>query len=147
LTVSPLKDASGRIIGAAKVARDITSRKQAESAVKLAREQAEAASSAKDKFLAVLSHELRTPLTPVVMTVVAMDMNPDLAPDMRDDVAMIRRNLELETRLIDDLLDLSRVTTGKLRLSSEMVDVISAVRHACETCRSVDSGKRYPTAL
>ncbi len=135
LTVSPLKDASGRIIGAAKVARDITSRKQAESAVKLAREQAEAASSAKDKFLAVLSHELRTPLTPVVMTVVAMDMNPDLAPDMRDDVAMIRRNLELETRLIDDLLDLSRVTTGKLRLSSEMVDVISAVRHACETCR------------
>jgi len=135
LTVSPVKDDSGRIIGAAKVARDITGRKQAENALKIAREQTEAASSAKDRFLAVLSHELRTPLTPVMMVIAAMDMNPDLAPDIRDDIAMIRRNLELEARLIDDLLDLSRVTAGKLRLSMEMVDVNSAVRHVCETCR------------
>jgi two-component system CheB/CheR fusion protein len=135
LTVSPVKDGSGRIIGAAKVARDITQRKQTENAVKIAREQAEAASSAKDRFLAVLSHELRTPLTPVMMAIAAMDMNPDLAPDIRDDIAMIRRNLELEARLIDDLLDLSRVTAGKLRLSKEIVDVNSAVRHVCEICR------------
>jgi PAS domain S-box-containing protein len=135
LTVSPVKDDRGRIIGAAKVVRDIAQRKAAENALKNAREQAEAANSAKDRFLAVLSHELRTPLTPVMMAIAAMDMNPDLAPDIRDDIAMIRRNLELETRLIDDLLDLSRVTNGKLRLSMERVDVNSAVRHVCETCR------------
>ncbi len=114
---------------------DITDRKRAEDLMQEAKREAEAASFAKDRFLAVLSHELRTPLTPVMMTVAAMDMNPDLAPDIRDDVAMIRRNIELETKLIDDLLDLSRITAGKLRLNMEAVDVNSAVRHVCETCR------------
>jgi PAS domain S-box-containing protein len=114
---------------------DITSRKQTQDALDVAREQAEIASAAKDKFLAVLSHELRTPLTPVMMSIVAMDMDPDLPPEVRADIAMIRRNLELEAKLIDDLLDLSRVTAGKLRLNLESVDVNAAVRHACETCR------------
>lgn len=114
---------------------DITRRKQVESALDMAREQAEIASAAKDKFLAVLSHELRTPLTPVMMTIAALDMNPELPPVVRDDIAMIRRNVELEAKLIDDLLDLSRVTAGKLRLNLQAVDVNAAVQHAGETCR------------
>jgi signal transduction histidine kinase len=65
------------------------------------------------------------------MSAVAMDMGPDL----RENVSMIRRNVELEVKLIDDLLDLSRVTAGKLRLQMETMDVNSAVRHVCETCR------------
>jgi PAS domain S-box-containing protein len=135
LTISPLKDASGRVVGASKVARDITELKRARAALREAKEAAEAANKAKDRFLAALSHELRTPLNPVLMTVAAMDMNPELAPAFREDVAMIRRNVELEVKLIDDLLDLSRVVAGKLTLNLATVDVNDAVGQACATCR------------
>jgi PAS domain S-box-containing protein len=137
LTVSPIKDSTGRIIGASKVARDITERKRSE-----AKREAEAASHAKDKFLAALSHELRTPLTPVLMTVAAMDINSDLAPELRDDIAMIRRNVELEAKLIDDLLDLSLALSGKLRLDLETVEVNEVVHHVCEICRPFVQEKR-----
>jgi PAS domain S-box-containing protein len=135
LTVSPIKDSTGRIIGASKVARDITERKRVEEQLLEAKREAEAASRAKDKFLAALSHELRTPLTPVLMTVAAIDMSPDLAPELRDDIAMIRRNVELEAKLIDDLLDLSLALSGKLRLDLESVEVNEVVHHVCEICR------------
>src|SRR5215207_2617976 len=88
-----------------------------------ARIAAEAANRAKDRFLAALSHELRTPLAPIVMTVAAMEMDSHLPADLRTDLAMIRRNVQLETRLIDDMLDLSRVVTGKLRLRREPVSM------------------------
>jgi PAS domain S-box-containing protein len=142
LTVSPVKDGAGRIIGASKVARDITERKRAEEQLREAKREAEAASRAKDRFLAVLSHELRTPLSPVLMTVAAMDMNPDLPPALRNDIAMIRRNVELEAKLIDDLLDLSLVMSGKLRMNLETVDVNKAVRDVCATCRPFVLEKR-----
>ncbi|MGA8654790.1 MAG: PAS domain S-box protein [Chthoniobacterales bacterium] len=135
LTVSPVKDSAGRIIGASKVARDITERKQTEKQLREAKRIAEAASRAKDNFLAALSHELRTPLSPVLMAVGAMDMNPNLPPAICADIAMIRRNVELEVKLIDDLLDPSRVGSRKLPLDLEAVDLNDAVRHACETCR------------
>jgi PAS domain S-box-containing protein len=135
LTVSPIKDSTGRIIGASKVARDMTERKQAEEQLLEAKQEAEAASHAKDKFLAALSHELRTPLTPVLIAVAAIDMNSDLAPELRDDIAMIRRNVELEAKLIDDLLDLSLALSGKLRLDLETVEVNEVVHHVCEICR------------
>jgi PAS domain S-box-containing protein len=141
LTVSPVKDRGGRIIGASKVARDITERKRAEEQLREAKRRAEAANRAKDTFLAALSHELRTPLTPVLMAVGAMDVNPDLPSAIRADIAMIRRNTELEAKLIDDLLDLSRVSAGKLRLDLEAVDINEVVRHACETCRPFISEK------
>ena len=131
----PIRDESGRIACWFGTNTDVTRERETEQALDMAREEAEAANRAKDRFLAVLSHELRTPLTPVLMTVAAMDMDPDLAPAVRNEIAMIRRNIELEAKLIDDLLDLSRVTAGKLRLNMETIDVSSAVRHACETCR------------
>jgi PAS domain S-box-containing protein len=142
LTVSPIKDSTGRIIGASKVARDITERKRGEEQLLEAKREAEAASHAKDKFLAALSHELRTPLTPVLMTVAAMDINSDLAPELRDDIAMIRRNVELEAKLIDDLLDLSLALSGKLRLDLETVEVNEVVHHVCEICRPFVLEKR-----
>lgn len=131
----PIRNDAGEIVCWFGTNTDVTRLREIEQALDQARDVAENASRAKDKFLAVLSHELRTPLTPVLMGVAAMDMNPDLAPALRNDIAMIRRNVELEAKLIDDLLDLSRVTAGKLRLNMESVDVNSAVRHACETCR------------
>jgi PAS domain S-box-containing protein len=135
VNILPLKNDRKEVTGAINCFYDITERKQSELALDMAREQAETANRSKDRFLAVLSHELRTPLTPVMMSVAAMDMNPDLTPTVRGDIAMIRRNVELEIKLIDDLLDLSRVTTGKLRVHLEAVEVNSAVRHVCETCR------------
>jgi len=131
----PIRDATGNILRWFGTNTDVTNQRATEEALDVAREAAEAANRAKDRFLAVLSHELRTPLAPVLMAVAAMDMNSDLAPTVRNDVAMIRRNVELEARLIDDLLDLSRVTAGKLRLNLEPVEVNSAVRDVCETCR------------
>lgn len=90
---------------------------------------AEAANRAKDRFLAALSHELRTPLTPVVMVVAAMEIDARLPSDVREDLAMVRRNVELETRLIDDLLDLSRVISGKLRMRAEPISTKSLIQN------------------
>ena len=116
--------------------RDVTERKNAEIALLEAKNAAEAANRSKDRFLAVLSHELRTPLTPVLMTVAALEVDPELSHDVREDLMMIRRNVELETKLIDDLLDLSMITSGKLRLRLESVKVNEAIRQVCSICRS-----------
>lgn len=96
--------------------------------------QAEAASKAKDHFLAALSHELRTPLTPVLMKVSALAQSPDLPESLRADLRMIRRNVELEAKLIDDLLDLTRVSRGKLALHFEVTDVHSLLEHVVAIC-------------
>jgi PAS domain S-box-containing protein len=116
--------------------RDVTERKHAEASLRQAKEAAEAANQSKDRFLAVLSHELRTPLTPVLMTVAALEVDPELRPDVREDLTMIRRNVELETKLIDDLLDISRIISGKLRLRLQPLDLNDAVRQVCGICRS-----------
>ena len=116
--------------------RDITPRREAEQALRLAKEKAEALNQAKDRFLAVLSHELRTPLTPVLMISSARATDPAMPALVRDDMALIRRNVELETKLIDDLLDLSRITTNKLHLSFENVRVNDMIEQVCEICRS-----------
>lgn len=134
LSVSPIRDDKGQIVGASTIARDISAQKRTERALQEAKETAEQASRSKDHFLAVLSHELRTPLTPVLMAVAARQMDPKLPEDLRRDFAMIRRNIELETKLIDDLLDLSRITSGKLSLRLAEMDLNSAVEHACEVC-------------
>jgi two-component system CheB/CheR fusion protein len=135
VTIRPLKNQHGEITGAINCFYDITERKLAEEQLRQAKQSAEAANHAKDTFLAVLSHELRTPLTPVLMTVAAMEFNPDLPPALRDDVKMIRRNVELESKLIDDLLDLSRISTGKLRLSFDIIGINDLLRQTCDTCR------------
>lgn len=80
------------------------------------------ANAAKDQFLAALSHELRTPLTPVLMTTASLARRKDLPEDVLPDIEMMNRNIELEARLIDDLLDLTRITRGKLEISPRPAD-------------------------
>lgn len=109
-------------------------RKLAQQALLESRDAAEAANRAKDRFLAVLSHELRTPLTPVVMTMSLWQNDPGLPPRFREDLALVRRNLELETRLIDDMLDLSRIISGKLRLDRHTRDLNGLVNDVCGIC-------------
>lgn len=101
-----------------------------------ARLAAEEANRAKDRFLAMLSHELRTPLTPVLAGARVLELIQELPEQARSCVLMIRRNVELEARLIDDLLDLTRVANGKLRLSLETVDVHDVIDSVLELFRS-----------
>ena len=122
---------------------DITERKRAEEALaaaKLSAEQAKAvaeqANRAKDHFLAVLSHELRTPLTPVVLGASLLQRRPDLDPEVRGTLEMIRRNVEMEAHLIDDLLDVTRIAHGKIELNRRHVDLSTIIQSAVETCTS-----------
>ena len=108
---------------------------------------AQRANAAKDRFFAVLSHELRTPLNPVLMTVSAMESDPTLPEPVRADIAMIRRNVELEARLIDDLLDLTRISNGKLTLDRRIVDTHELLDYAVHIVRSDGSISQAPLTL
>ncbi|MEO5721940.1 MAG: ATP-binding protein, partial [Chthoniobacterales bacterium] len=107
-----------------------------------AKKAAESANKAKDQFLAALSHELRTPLSPVLMMSTAMEMDPALPEDVREQASIIRRNAELEARLIDDLLDHSRIRHGKLALTRTPLDIHTLLSETEEIVRSVGSSKR-----
>lgn len=112
-----------------------------------AREKAERASQAKDRFLAMLSHELRTPLSPVLNTVALLEMDETLSDDARSSIEVIRRNVELEARLIDDLLDLTRVSKGKVQLNLETADAHALLKSALEICRSETVEKQMEVIL
>jgi len=123
-------------------AREHTLRRRAEEEMRLARDQAEAANRAKDRFLAALSHELRTPLTPVLFTASALEGDPALPLEVRDQLGMIRRNVELQARLIDDLLDITRISRGKLNLAPIAADLHQLLEHTAEIVRSDELGKQ-----
>lgn len=120
---------------------DLTEQKRAGDELRKAMEAAEAASAAKDRFLAMLSHELRTPLTPVMLALSAMERDKSLSAAMQEDLAMIRRNLDLEARLIDDMLDLSRVVNGKMRLQLQPANVHALVQNVLEIFKGELAGK------
>lgn len=141
LTISPIKDAEGKIIGASKIIHDITERKQAEKEVERARDEALAASRAKDDFLAALSHELRTPLNPVLLLASEAARDLKLPAEIRRTFDTIRKNVELEARLIDDMLDLTRVARGKLALDFRAVNLHAVLQDAIATVRT-DVGER-----
>lgn len=107
-----------------------------------ARAEAEAANAAKDHFLAMLSHELRTPLTPIVCAVDLLERDETCTPDARELLATIQRNVQLEVRLIDDLLDLSRIRRGKLTLRMQATDAHEALREAIRICQADISKRR-----
>ena len=95
-----------------------------------------AANTAKDQFLALLSHELRNPLSPVIAMVAELEARSSTKTDLRQPLAVIRRNVELEARLIDDLLDVTRIAKGKLQLSFEVTSVHETLERAYEICHA-----------
>ena len=135
LTISPIKGEDGEIIGASKIARDITERKRAETLLREADRQ-------KDEFLATLAHELRNPLAPICAAAELLKQAKSLAPELRAATAILERQARHMTHLVDDLLDMSRITSGRIRLQPEPVEltellkgVIATYRQSAETAR------------
>lgn len=154
ISVSPILDGEGKTIGASKIARDIGERKRSEvalrasaAALEAAKKSAEDANRAKDHFLAALSHELRTPLTPALAAAQVLERRRDLPEDMRSSIEAIRRNIELEGLLVDDLLDLTKIARGKIELRRESLDLHNIVQSAAEICRSEVAAKRQSLAV
>ncbi len=142
MTVTPVRGSGEEITHFVAVKEDISERKRTEESLRTAtahaeraRAAAEEATRAKDRFLAVLSHELRTPLTPLLTAVQVMQRRTDLAPGMDASLDMMRRNVELEARLIDDLLDLTRIAQGKLVLERKPMALFSTVQAALDIAR------------
>ena len=132
IVLTVLRDGTGKIRGFSKVTRDLTDQLRARE-LEAAKIAAEKANKAKDDFLAALSHELRTPLTPALLAANYLADNTARFPsEFTEDVDTIRRNVQLQARLIDDLLDLTRVMRGKLELHFECVDAHALVREAIE---------------
>ena len=113
-----------------------TRRQHDESALKKAKEEAEAANRTKDQFIAVLSHELRTPLTPVLSIVSLLQSSEGISEEIKSAMETIRRNIELEARLIDDLLDVTRISRGTIELHREKVDVHACLTKTVAFCRN-----------
>jgi len=110
-------------------------------ALRVAKEVAEAANRSKDRFLAMLSHELRTPLTPALMVAETLHQDVRLPSEIREQIGIIKRNIDLEARLLDDLLDVTAISQGKLRLRSEFCDVHSLIGLAIQIVRDAALSK------
>ncbi len=147
MSTNAIHDEQGNYSGALAMVTDITDRKQWEIESFHAKEAAEAANKAKDQFISVLSHELRTPLTPVLLTVQMMETDPTLSKDQRESLDVIRRNVELEARLIDDLLDLTRIAKGKLEMHWAAVDLHQTILNVIQICDNDIRSKQLKLTL
>jgi PAS domain S-box-containing protein len=137
LTISPVRDLDGKIVGASKIARDITElrkaaveREQLLASERHARATAENANRMKDEFLSTVSHELRTPLNAIVGWTEVLAGGDQSQAEMIHGIEVIRRNAQAQAQLIDDLLDLGRISSGKMALEITPVDIGSVISEA-----------------
>jgi signal transduction histidine kinase len=134
-------------ITALALAAGMSERRRAEAALEQQRAEIETANRTKDNFLAMLSHELRTPLTPVLAALDALKTEQHPAAEVDAALAMMRRNIELESQLIDDLLDLTRIAKDKMQLEFQPVDAHHAVRNVLDMCASEAHAKKLQVRL
>jgi len=149
LTVSPIRDASGKIIGASKVARDITQQKRAQDEIarlliaeRIARQEAEVASRTKDEFLATLSHELRTPLTAMLGWLTILRGHKLDEKTTKHAIETIERNAKAQAQLIEDLVDISRIVGGKLSLEVGPIELYPVIDAAVEVVKPAADAKQ-----
>jgi PAS domain S-box-containing protein len=149
LTVSPIRSATGQIVGASKIARDISDRKRAEEERQRLLEIAREAGRLKDEFLATLSHELRTPLNAIVGYIRMMQAGLLTGEKQTRAVDIISRNVTSLTQIVEDVLDVSRIVSGKLRLDVQAVDLTAVIHEAMATVRPAADAKgiRFETVL
>ena len=145
--IMPFRDEDGRVAKWFGTNTDIADRQRFEDELRAAKEEAEHANAAKTQFLAVLSHELRTPLNPILLAVSSMLERPSSPEDVRANLEMIRQNVNLQSRLIDDLLDVMRIVRGKMPLHWEVVDAHVLIGHSIGICRSEVFGKGLTLTL
>jgi PAS domain S-box-containing protein len=148
LTISPIRNSLGQIIGASKIARDITEHKRLQEELERlleqeqsAREQSEMANRVKDEFVATVSHELRTPLNAILGWSSMLLGGKLKGDDVRRGLETIERNARLQAQLIEDILDVSRSISGKLRLDIKPVELISVIRAAVDAVRPAAEAK------
>ncbi|HVN45015.1 MAG TPA: PAS domain S-box protein [Steroidobacteraceae bacterium] len=147
LTVSPVRAADGTVIAASKVARDVTERKVAEQRLRESEEALRLADRRKDEFLALLAHELRNPLAPIRYALAA-NRKPGRTPEQcRQAEAIIERQVSHMSRLLDDLLDVSRITRGALELKRSRTELTSVIGAAIETARPMLDEKHHTLVL
>lgn len=130
------RDRSSGIVKWYGTCTDIEDQKQIEEALRSAKIEAEEANKAKDRFLAVLSHELRTPLNPILLATTSMLEKGARPEDFRPNLELIRQYVNLQARLIDDLLDVMRIVRGKMPLHWDVADAHHLIRQAINICRS-----------
>jgi PAS domain S-box-containing protein len=133
--VTALHDSDGRLRGFAKVTRDLSDRKRMETLEEQGRHLTE--------FLAMLAHELRNPLAPIRNALGIVAMNKELPPQVAWSHEVIERQVGHLTRLVDDLLDVSRITRGKLRMRNEPMDINAAVQRAIESSRPLVDARKH----
>src|SRR5205814_4096003 len=136
------------IVGASKIARDITARKEAQRKLTEAHEDLKRADRMKAEFLATLSHELRTPLNAILGWVQILKQGATL-DDLAESIPVIERNVRTQSQLIEDLLDMSRIEAGKVNLDLQRVDPAAVVMAGIETVRPAAQAKgvRLTTAF
>ncbi len=146
LCLSPIKDAAGAVTGASAICRDITERKYLEEQLQQQAEQLTQADRRKDEFLAMLAHELRNPLAPLRNALEMMKLSGAAGPQLEPTRQMMERQVQQLVRLVDDLLDVSRITHGKIQLHKEPVELATVVAQALETSRTLlDARKQQLT--
>lgn len=134
LTISPIKGPNGKVIGASKIARDITEQKRAMQQLAIANEELHRANRLKAEFISTLSHELRTPLNAILGWTQLLGENSS-KEDLQLGLETIERNVRVQSQLIEDLLDMSRIEAGKLNLDVQRLDLPSVLTAALEVVR------------
>jgi two-component system CheB/CheR fusion protein len=141
-SASPIRNAEGEIAGVVLVFRDVAIRRQAEKALHERSEQLAEADKMKNEFLAMLAHELRNPLAPIQNALHLIRLQGDKAADAPELWAIMERQVESLVRLVDDLLDVSRITRGKIGIHKQPVDVNAIVSRAVESSRPLIDARR-----
>jgi len=144
--ITALRDETGKLRGFSKITRDLTERRELER-VKLQAELTADLSRRKDEFLAMLSHELRNPLAAMLNAVQLLNLQETRDPLQQQASAVIERQVGRLARLVDDLLEASRVTTGRLQLQREHVDLRAVVEHAVETVQPLMAQRRHELSV
>jgi two-component system CheB/CheR fusion protein len=147
MVYTPDTDGAGRVVGWVASVTDISERKRAETALRDANEKLKEANRRKDEFLAMLGHELRNPLATIQLSVALLHRGPALAAQQARAGAMIERQTEHLVRLVEDLLEISRITTGKFALKKAPTNVADVVLNAVETCRPLLDQKQLDVSL
>ena len=143
LTISPIRDEAGNIVGASKIARNIMDRKQAEARIYGLLGELKNADRRKDEFLAMLAHELRGPLAPVRNTLEMLRLSGGFDDSVRQSYAVMDRQLAHLVRLVDDLIDVSRITRGTIALRKAPVELASIIHHSVEASRPLAEAGRH----